>query len=188
MKNLALAILLTVICIYGCNRQCPLDNSDIVARINNYSVTKAEFEKEYLASPFAKKDTPESRKEFLDNLINRKLVLQDAEKKGLDKDPAFLGMIQRFWEQSLLKLAIDRKTKEIANSAFVSDKSVDAAYKKMAKDGKADKPLSSMAGQIKWEITKLKEAQMMANWLADMRSSAQISINYSLLGRNQQGE
>lgn len=141
-----------------------------------------------MASPFAKKDTLESRKEFLNNLINRKLILQDAEQKGLDKDAAFLDMIQRFWEQSLLKLAIDRKSKEIANSTSVSEKTVEEVYRNMVKEGKADKPLAAMSQQIRWEITKLKEAQIIGLWMSDMRAKARIKVDYGPLDKNKQGE
>lgn len=187
MKKTMLFLLLMFFCVYGCNRQCcPSGNKEIVAKINNYAVTNAEFEKDFAASSFGRNNTLESRKEFLNNLINSKLILQDAEKKGLDKDPVFLDMIQRFWEQSLLKLAIDRKTKETANSSFVSEKAAEEAYKKMAAAGKADKPYNLMSQQIRWEITKLKESQIVGAWLTDLRSKAQVSVDYDLLGKQKQ--
>ncbi|MCX5711892.1 MAG: hypothetical protein NTY47_02330, partial [Candidatus Omnitrophica bacterium] len=186
MKKTMLIVFLSLFCTYGCGRQCPYDNKDVVARINNYVVTGLEFDKEFAASSFAKKGTIESKKEFLSNLVDQKLILQDAEKKGLDKSPEFLNMVQRFWEQSLMKLAIERKTREVANSSFVSDKAVEEAYNKMASEGKADKPYSSMSQQIKWEITKLKESQVMGVWLADLRAKSQVSINYNLLDKNKQ--
>jgi len=188
MKNIILLIVLMPLFVTGCGRSSACTDKSVVAKINNYEVTKDEFEKEFFASSFGRRDTLESRKEFLTNLINRKLILQDAGRRGLDKDPAFLGMIQRFWEQSLLKLAIERKTKEIANSSFVSDKKVEEVYLKMRKDGKTDKPYSTMGQQIKWEITKLKESQMIDAWLVDMRNNSEIKINYDLIKSDKQEE
>ena len=117
----------------------------------------------------------------MQNLINRKLILQDAEAGGLAKEPGFLKMIERFWEQSLLKLALDQKTKEIAGAAFVSDKVVEETYEKIRKEGKTDKTYDQMYNQIKWEITKLKETQMLNNWMSGLRNKAEIKVNKDLL-------
>lgn len=175
-----LIILLSALIIFGCNSKAQT-KKEILVKVNNYEITKEEFEQEFKDSSFGRTDTPESRKEFLDNLINRKLILQDAEAGGLDKEPGFLKMIERFWEQSFLKLALDKKTKEIAGAAFVSDKVVEETYEKMRKEGKTDKTYDQMYNQIKWEITKLKETQMLNNWMSGLRNKAEIKVNEDLL-------
>jgi len=164
----------------GC-RQAPRQVKQVLAKINDYDITKEEFQEEFKQSAFGRVDTLESRKEFLNNLINRKLILQDAQRKNLDKDKSFLKMIERFWEQSLLKLALDKKTKEIAGAALVSDKTIEETYQNMRKDGKTDKTYDQMYNQIKWEITKFKETQMLNNWVAGLRNKADIRVNKDLL-------
>ena len=175
-----LSFLLIAIFAAGC---CPMpkEKKETLAKINNYEISRAEFEQEFLSSSFARADTLESRKEFLENLINRKLILQDAQKTGLDKAKSFLKMIERFWEQSLLKLTLDVKTKEIAGAAFVSDKEIEEAYNKLQKEGKADKAYEQMYKQLKWEITRSKESQAMAEWVARLRRQADIKVNEQLL-------
>ncbi len=163
-------------CGSGINR-----NKVILVKINNYEIAKEEFEERFKESYFSHNDTLESRKEFLDYLINCKLILQDAQEKGLDKDKDFLKMIEKFWEQSLLKLTLDKKAKELVGSVVVSDKIVEQAYQEMLKDGKADKPYDQMYGRIKWDITKRKESQVMDDWTTQLRRNAQIKINYDLL-------
>ncbi len=172
-------ILCMLLFIFGCSRQP--DNKRVLAKINNYEITQEEFEEEFKASSFSRTDTLESRKEFLNNLINRKLILQNAQGKGLDKDKDFLKMIERFWEQSLIKLALDKKSKEIAGSVFVSDKTIEETYQNMLKEGKTDKSYDQMYGQIKWEIVKTQESQMMNDWVAELHKQANIIINYDLL-------
>lgn len=164
----------------GCVR-APKEERTVLAKVNNYEITKEEFEREFKDSSFGRTDTPESRKEFLNNLINRKLILQDAQARGLDKDKAFLKAIEKFWEQSLLKVTLDRKAKEIAGSVFVSDKAIEETYNKMVKEGKADRPYSKMYNQIKWELTRIQESQIMDNWISDLRKRADIKINQDLL-------
>lgn len=156
-------------------------NKEMLAKVNNYEITRQEFEEEFKASSFGRDNTLESRKEFLDNLINQKLILQDAQRKDLDKENNFLKMIEKFWEQSLLKLALERKTKEIAGSAMVSDKTIEDTYNKMLKEGKTDKTYDQMYQRIKWEITKLKESQEMNNWISELHKGSDIKINYDLL-------
>lgn len=169
-----------LIWVIGCSR-VPKENKQTLARVNNYEITQEEFEEEFKESAYGRNDTLESRKEFLGNLINRKLILQDAQAGGLDKGKDFLRMIERFWEQSLLKLSLDKKTKEVAGSAFVGDKIIEETYQKMLKEGKTERTYEQMYNQIKWEITRLKETQFMNEWMDGLRKKADIKINYDLL-------
>ena len=70
-----LIITLLSLAIAGCVSQ-QTKNKQILAKINNYEITKQEFEEEFQNSAYSVSDTEGSRKSFLDNLINRKLVLQ----------------------------------------------------------------------------------------------------------------
>ncbi|MDP6686285.1 MAG: hypothetical protein QGI05_04965 [Candidatus Omnitrophota bacterium] len=168
-----------LIFIAGCNK---VDEEKIIlARINNYEITKGEFDLEFKESGYGRVDTLESRNEFLNNLVDRKLILQDAQSKGLDKDKSFLKMIERFWEQSLLKVSLDRKSNEIAGRSSVSDKKIESAYKKMVREGKTTKSYDEMYAQLKWEILKEEESQTMSDWLLELHKDAKIKINYNLL-------
>lgn len=165
--------------IFGCN--CPVKNQAVVVKINQYEMTKAEFEKEFKDSVYGTEDTFESRMDFLDSLIFRQLILQDAQKKGLDRDKEFLKMIQRFWEQSLLKLALDKKSKEIISSVSVKDADIKEAYDAMLKEKKTDKSYEQMYPQIKWEISNMKDSQELDGWMKGMRKNSRIEINKQLL-------
>ncbi|MFA5062448.1 MAG: hypothetical protein WC578_00020 [Candidatus Omnitrophota bacterium] len=172
MKKYAV-ILLCGLFILGCAGK---PQGKILARVGNYEITEKEFEGEFKASIYGRNDTLESRREFLNILIDRKLILLDAQKKGLDKARSFLKMVERFWEQSLLKLALDRKNNEIAGLVFVSDKEVKEAYEAMPKEAKADKPYEKMYQQVKWQVIRQKEYQVMSDWLADLRKNTDIRI------------
>lgn len=119
MKN-KMIFLLLIMFLAGCS--CPLPkNENVLAKINNYTITLEEFQTQFSQSPYSKDNTPEAKKEFLKLLIGRKLILQDAQAKGLDKENDFLKMIEKFWEQSLLKLALQRKSQEISGLAEVNN-------------------------------------------------------------------
>ena len=159
----------------------PSSNKVVLAKVNNYEITQEEFEQEFKDSYYASVDTPQMRREFLNNLINRKLILQEAQARGLDKDKAFLKMIEKFWEQSLLKIYLDQKTKEIAAAAVVDEKLIQAVYKKLVEEGRADKSYFKMHNQIKWEISKAKEDSLMNDWITQLRRRADIRVNGELL-------
>jgi hypothetical protein len=157
---------------------------DAVIKINNYEISKAELNRQFKDSSFARLDTPQSRKDFLDNLIDRVLILQDAQKNNLDNDPRFLKMVENFWMQSLLRLALERKSKEIIGASFVSDREVEEAYQGMLKDGKAAKPYEMMYQGIKRDLTSFKETRMLSQWLTQLHKDADIQVNKDLIPKD----
>jgi len=181
-KNFAFLLLLAL-ALCGCTKPADKDKQ-VVARINNYEITKDEFNAEFQASPYSRSDTLDSRKEFLNTLINRKLILQDAEAKGLDEDKDFLKMVEHFWEQSLLKLVLDRESKEIAGAVMVTDKEIEALYSKLKTEGKTDKTYDALYSQLKWELTRIKETRMLADWLSALRNKSDIRLNLELIKEN----
>lgn len=163
----------------GCSNQPP--QSKILAKVNNYTITQKEFEEEFKQSPYIRQDTVVSRTEFLNYFIGRKLILQDAGVNDLDKDKDFLKMIEKYWEQSLLKLTLDRKTKEIAGSVFVSDKEIEEAYNRKVKEKQISEPYQQSYAQIKWQLQKEKESQKLSEWLEALRKKSSVYINNDLL-------
>lgn len=178
-RQLFTLVILLCIFIAGCGPVA--EKKEIVVKINDYQISKDRFEAEFKESIYGQVDTPEARKVFLDNLVNRKLILQDAQSKGLDKEQGFLRMIERFWEQALLKIALDKKTKEISGSISVSDAQIRQLYDLKRKNGKIDKPYEQAREQLKRELIKSKESEAMNDWIAQLNKKAQIKINYELL-------
>ncbi len=88
---------------------------EVVAKVGPYVITKEEFEDSYKDSSYGTQKTQESRQAFLNNMINQRLILLDAEKRGLDKDKDFLKMVENFWQLSLSTVALQEKTKEGGN-------------------------------------------------------------------------
>jgi peptidyl-prolyl cis-trans isomerase C len=174
-------LLSAVLFFAGCSGQGPIDNKQALLKVNDYSVTRDEFEREFADSPYAHSNTLDSRKQFLEILINRKIILQEAERQGLDKEPDFLRNIERFWEQALLKSTLDRMGREIVGRVRVTDAAVEDEYKRLQAEGKADKPLTEMFTQIKWELSRAKESQLLDEWLKALRGRAVIKENLDLL-------
>jgi len=181
-KAIITVIFLTILT--GCGRAPSQKEGIVLARVNNYEITLDEFQDEFKKSPHSRSNTPQSKKDFLNSLIDRKLILQDAQRKDIDKDEAFLKLIERFWEQSLLRIALENKAAEISGSASVSDHEVQEAYRVMLREGRTEKSYNDMYKQIKWELNKSKEAKLMKAWIEFLRNEASIQIDDKLLGQN----
>jgi hypothetical protein len=141
-----LSLLFVILLLTGCSRSPA--QKDILAKVNNYEITRSEFEDEFKVSSYGKIDTPESRRDFLNTLIDRKLILQYAQQKDYDKEKGFLKLIEKFWEQSLLKVALDKKAREIES--------------KISSSG--------------WETKRTEETKMMSDWMNELRKNAHITI------------
>ena len=88
----------------------------VLARINNYTLTIADFESETqgkLPSGLSAPDLEKAKEDLLDDLITKKLLIQEAQKQNFDKDKAFIKEIEGYWEQALLKLLYKKKSQEL---------------------------------------------------------------------------
>ncbi|MEK6742728.1 MAG: SurA N-terminal domain-containing protein [Nitrospirota bacterium] len=88
---LVYASLAIVVALTGCTKNT---DTAVVAKVNSAKITAADFKKQLddLQPPMqqAVSADPKARKEFLEDLIGIELVLQEARRLKLDKDPAFM--------------------------------------------------------------------------------------------------
>ncbi len=122
-----------------------------------------------------------SRKEFLDLLIKRKLILQEAEALGLDKDPQLLDGLQRFWEQALMRIVLSRKINEFSTSCKVSEKEIYNYYKRHKETDFQGKELSEIHDSIKLLVYRIKEQLEVQRWMEWLKKKARVSVDYDAL-------
>jgi len=180
MHKRIVVISLVVFLVGGCGRA----KEPVVIQIGDISASAADFERAFRHSPYSAADTPDSRKEFLDNYINRMLILQEAVDRRLDRDKEFLSNVEAFWQQSLIKIMLDRKIKEIAGSVSVSDAEVQAYYQAHKAADYMDKDLQSVYNSIKWKLLNDKQQEAVNGWLDSLRKSSKIRIDYNSLKVN----
>jgi hypothetical protein len=153
-KKYALLVLGALLIMNGCGPKPVVGTGkEVVISINDYKITRDEFENEFKASADGAIDTPESRQNFLNALIDRKLILQYAQKKGFDKERFFLETIEKFWEQSLLKITLDKKMLDIASKNLAAS----------------------------WEVQRAENAKKMNEWMIELRKGARITVHGSAL-------
>ena len=126
MVMVSLMAALIFLSVYGCENNGPAPGGGkIVARINDYAMTAEDFKDEaepVLSNKYPDADPYTAKKQLLDELITKEVLLQEAQRQNFDKDKAFMKEIERYWEQALLKLLIKKKTEELSKSVTAGSK------------------------------------------------------------------
>ena len=138
------------------------------------------FNKAFSTSSYFQGDS-DLKKEFLEKFISRKLILQEAIRLELDRDPQFLNDVQFFWEQSLLKLALSKKIKELSIDTQVSDQEIRDYYEHSKDVEFIDTELSDVYDQIKWIVLNDKQRVAVSTWSESLRKNINIEIDYKAL-------
>ncbi len=101
--------------------------SELLAKVGDREITVGEFA-ERLAdqSPYlrARYNTPERRREFLDNLIRFELLAQEAERRGLDELPE----VQRTRKQVMIQQMMKERFEDRIQLSDVTDEEIRAYY------------------------------------------------------------
>ncbi|MEK6532139.1 MAG: SurA N-terminal domain-containing protein [Deltaproteobacteria bacterium] len=105
-----------------------------IAKVNDAAILLSEFQKEVAIA--AERNpaiavTEGNLRNILDTMIERRLMIEEAQKKGLSEDKRFLDTIKTYWEQTLIRELIDAKTREWEKTLFVSDDEIKAQYERM---------------------------------------------------------
>ena len=99
-------------------------------RVNEHSITDEEYRKAY-EEKASTSPVPPDKKQFLDDLVTREILIQEAKQLGLDREESFRRSIQNYYEQTLLKNLTQRKMSDIHVS--VSEGEVTSYYERMGK-------------------------------------------------------
>jgi peptidyl-prolyl cis-trans isomerase C len=119
----------------GCKQQAgseaKQDKSGVVlAEVNGATITDADFYKEQEnLPPYLKPmtETADGKKEMLDTMVVRELIMQQAQKDGIDKSPAVAAKLEDLRKRVIVEAFLKKKVEESAN---VSDADLQAFYKK----------------------------------------------------------
>ena len=122
-----------------------------------------------------------SRREFLNSLVTRKLILQEAEQAGLDKDQQILEGLQIFWEQALMKLVLAKKLNELSLITRVSEKEIADYYQRHKESDFSGKDISEVHEQIRMLLLRIKKQLEVQRWTSSLKRKAKINIDYGLL-------
>jgi hypothetical protein len=125
-------MLLAIFLVPACTSQ-PRDPKT-VALVNDTPILQSELQKEvaqHLQQYADAKRTDSMVEDHLTELIERKLMIQEAVKAGLSEDEQFAETIKRFWEQTLIRNLIAAKSADLEKGLIATDEDMRKAYDRM---------------------------------------------------------
>ena len=177
-RSLWVAAFLILLFLPGCGKREQFDKKDVIAYVNKEPILESELKRDIALKTRQDpmfKVTPETESEMLDNIINRKLLCQNAMEKGMAREPRFVNTIKSFWEQTLIRDFIDYKQKEFGEYTFVTEDEIKNYYDNLVKNG-ATESLDALRTEIEGTIIDEKETRLFEDWLNGERAKAKIKI------------
>jgi hypothetical protein len=129
-----LSIILSFIVLFSSACSRDTQGQKKIATVNGAPILQKDFQRELALISKRNptfKITPKTLEDHLNTMIDKKLLIQEAIKKGLPEDEHFVETIKTFWEQTLVRELIDAKTKEWSKRLFVTDEEVQRRYEDM---------------------------------------------------------
>ncbi len=194
---LAIALLLAAAAV-GCTK----GDEAVVARVNKAKITAADLkhQMEGLENPQVQMSVAtdaKARKEFLDDLIGIELVVQEAKRQGLDRDPEFKKRqeaMRREMEQQyqnamrndlfrgLLKKELKEKLDKVAPP---TDKEIREFYEKnrsrMVNMSGKQLPLKDVAPRLREVLLQQKQRDLYLEFTKGLKEKANVSVDEKAL-------
>lgn len=179
MKKICYAAILIFI-LTGCSSGRDSGDDRVLAQINQYKMTVGDLRYELGNVPYdeaAELNTERGRKDFIDRVLEKEILLQEAQRQGLDRGKDFMKSIEKYWEQALLKLLLQRKAREISGSMHVYDNEIEEYCRNTGEK----LPFPKAKNDIEKIIRQDKETKAMNAWIEELKKKSQIKINKNLL-------
>lgn len=100
--------------------------TDVLATVGTKKITLDEFNKKYAEVLSQTLTGPPTKKVFLEDLIRYEMGIQEAKKKGIEKDPAFLERVN----QELYKVLLERELGKKVQESQVTEEDMKTWYAK----------------------------------------------------------
>ena len=180
MRKIFYSILIFCFIFTGCSPGNDEADNRVVAQVNNYKMMVEDLRYELENVPYDDIEllkTEEGREEYLDRLLEKEILLQEAQRQGLDRERDFMKSIENYWEQALLKLLLERKSREISGQIRVYDNEIQEYYR-----GSGERsPFLRVKADIRRSIRQVKETEAMNAWIKELRKGSFININKEIL-------
>ena len=131
-------VILLALCVAatGCKQQATTEAKKgpgkgvVLAEVNGTAITDNDFYKEQeTLPPYLKPmtETAEGKKEMIDTMVVRELIMQQAKKDGIDSTPEVAAKLEDLKKRVIVEAFLKKKVEEAAN---VSDAELQEFYKK----------------------------------------------------------
>ena len=150
----------------GCSNNFTSPKKDAADRtlltVNGDRITARDVQRELALR--AKQDpsfkvTPETSRQQLETIINRRVMIQEAARRHLAEEESFVNTIRAFWEQTLIRNLISQVNAEVAKSITVSDAEVRQFYGKLSENVSFDVAISPNRKTAEGLAAKIKAGE-----------------------------
>lgn len=188
MRKNTVYFLLIILCsfLFFCTQEKRKENKKL-AKINDYVLTLDEFQTQLAEEMRLDKDfklTKKAKKAFLDQLITKEVLIQEAKRQNMDRKKKFIRAIQRYWESTLIRDLMELEGKKIEQRTVVSQEEIEARYNDMKKLNQNLPPLDLIRDKISKKVMEDKKRRLLEEWTDQLTKRAKIDINEKLLYRN----
>ncbi len=185
MKKIRLCFMLflLVVAASGCSRGKE-EQPEVLARISDYDLTVDEFKSQLTSEIEMDKDfklTREAKQTFLNELIKKEILIQEARRLKLDTREEFRRAIERYWESTLIRDLLEKKGREIAGKTFVTEEEIQARYEAMKTSDGSLPTLGVMREDIAGKLKEEKKSKALEAWINQLKKKTEIKIDERLL-------
>lgn len=106
---LFLFFLSTAVTLYFLWPSSPKPENDFALSVNGHGMSQLQVDKQSEGRGYHGEDA----RDKVNSIVTRELLLQEAERSGINKEPGFREMLKSYYEQSLIKTLTDRKLASI---------------------------------------------------------------------------
>ncbi|OSS42741.1 hypothetical protein DESAMIL20_361 [Desulfurella amilsii] len=154
----------------------------VLATVNGYEITQSAVDniiKSLPAGAVNNKNTAQVRENVLNSLISERVLLNEAKKLNLEKDPQVTQEIKTQTDNILINALLQKK---FGNQNFTpTDKEITDFYnqnKSKLKDSKGQiLPLSKVKPEISQYLANLKKKQALDSYIEELKKQDKIIIN-----------
>ncbi len=100
----------------GCAKKVKQEK-EFLAKVNDYSIFPEDLKEAKKYSTYSEDNLPDD-KYFLDLEIGKQLLIQEAQRQGLDRNRTFMKTIERYWKQTLIKELLDREIARMQKEGY----------------------------------------------------------------------
>ncbi len=156
-------------------------DTEILVKINDSIITLEEFNVliKFEADIDPELDlTAESKNRFLEYLIRKELMIQEASRLKLNRKKDFIRTIERHWECTLVRNLLAHKTKEFKRRILITEDDIGTYYS--TNKSRLDRPLEEARDEIRSILESKELEKRLEQWTRDLRESARIEIKINM--------
>ncbi len=173
------------VCIFSgltsCGPTNPGEASDTAIQVNEVTISTKEFNDLIKLQAYSDPEmniSRETRKEFVDYLIRKELMIQEAIRLKMDRKEEFIKTIETYWESTLIRRLLDYKTAQLREKILITEEDMQAYYAQH-RDEFID-PYDQAKPGIKHVLESKALERELEAWTKGLRAGAKISVDPSL--------